>query len=79
MILFFQPSRVAAGKAAAARTAVGALAYGELESMLLPPPIIWKDLGLTNGIDDMDAGGRCPAGERSRRGKLQLDDPLDER
>lgn len=34
---------------------VGALVYGELESMLLPPPIIWKDLGLTNGIDDMDA------------------------
>ena len=33
---------------------VGALVYGELESMLLPPPIIWKDLGLTNGIDDMD-------------------------
>lgn len=23
---------------------VGALVYGELESMLLPPPIIWKDL-----------------------------------
>ena len=23
--------------------------------MLLPPPIIWKDLGLTNGIDDMEA------------------------
>ena len=34
---------------------VGALVYGELESMLLPPPIIWKDLGLTNGIDDMEA------------------------
>ena len=29
---------------------VGALVYGELESMLLPPPIIWKDLGLTNGM-----------------------------
>ena len=23
--------------------------------MLLPPPIIWKDLGLTNGMDDMEA------------------------
>ena len=34
---------------------VGALVYGELESMLLPPPIIWKDLGLTNGTDDMEA------------------------
>ena len=34
---------------------VGALVYGEMESMLLPPPIIWKDLGLTNGIDDMEA------------------------
>ena len=34
---------------------VGALVYGELESMLLPPPIIWKDLGLTNGMEDMDA------------------------
>lgn len=34
---------------------VGALVYGELESMLLPPPIIWKDLGLTNGMDDMEA------------------------
>lgn len=34
---------------------VGALVYGELESMLLPPPIIWKDLGLTNGIDDIEA------------------------
>ena len=34
---------------------VGALVYGELESMLLPPPIIWKDLGLTNGMDEMEA------------------------
>ena len=34
---------------------VGALVYGELESLLLPPPIIWKDLGLTNGMDDMEA------------------------
>ena len=34
---------------------VGALVYGELESMLLPPPIIWKDLGLTNGMEDMEA------------------------
>ena len=34
---------------------VGALVYGELESMLLPPPIIWKDLGLTNGIEDIEA------------------------
>mgnify|MGYP001228126996 CR=1 FL=1 len=33
---------------------VGALVYGELESMLLPPPIIWKDLGLTNGMEDME-------------------------
>ena len=34
---------------------VGALVYGALESLLLPPPIIWKDLGLTNGMEDMDA------------------------
>ena len=34
---------------------VGALVYGELESLLLPPPIIWKDLGLTNGMDEMEA------------------------
>ena len=31
------------------------LKVGVLESMLLPPPIIWKDLGLTNGMDDMEA------------------------
>ncbi len=36
---------------------VGALVYGELESLLLPPPIIWKDLGLTNGMDEM--GGKA--------------------
>ncbi len=29
---------------------VGVLVYGALETMALPPPIIWKDLGLTNGI-----------------------------
>ncbi len=36
---------------------LGALVYGELERMLLPPPIIWKDSGLTNGMEDkaMDA------------------------
>ena len=34
---------------------VGTLVYGELESLLLPPPIIWKDLGLTNGMDEMEA------------------------
>ena len=31
---------------------VGALVYGSLESMLLPPPIVWKDLGLTNDLDE---------------------------
>ena len=38
---------------------VGALVYGELESMLLPPPIIWKDLGLTNGTDDKIGRASC--------------------
>ena len=33
---------------------VGALVYGSLESMLLPPPIIWKDMGLTNDLDSME-------------------------
>ena len=31
---------------------VGALLYGAFESMVLPPPVIWKDLGLTNDLDD---------------------------
>ena len=47
--------------------------------MLLPPPIIWKDLGLTNGIDDMEAMDAALPESAADEGKLQLDDPLDER
>ena len=35
--------------------AVGALLYGAFESMVLPPPVIWKDLGLTNGLEEEEA------------------------
>lgn len=30
----------------------GALLYGSLEGVFVPPPVIWKDLGLTNGLDE---------------------------
>ena len=34
---------------------VGVLLYGAFESMVLPPPVIWKDLGLVNGMEDEEA------------------------
>ena len=34
---------------------VGVLLYGAFESMVLPPPVIWKNLGLTNGLDEEEA------------------------
>lgn len=40
---------------------VGILTLGSLLSMMLPPPVIWKDLGLVNSMDDELDEENCPA------------------
>mgnify|MGYP002923882938 FL=1 len=38
---------------------VGALTYGAFLSMVLPPPVIWKDLGLVNSMDEPFSEENC--------------------
>ena len=38
---------------------VGALTYGAFLSMVLPPPVVWKDLGLVNSMDEPFSEENC--------------------
>ena len=38
---------------------VGALTYGAFLSMVLPPPVVWKDLGLVNSTDEPFSEENC--------------------
>lgn len=40
---------------------IGILTLGDLLSMMLPPPVIWKDLGLVNSMDEPLDEENCPA------------------
>lgn len=40
---------------------VGILTLGSLPSMMLPPPVLWKDLGLVNSMDGELDEENCPA------------------
>ncbi len=65
VLISFNHELLRQAKALMPELRVGVLLYGAFESMLLPPPIIWKDLGLTNGIGTSKRRGRrCrPAGD----------------
>lgn len=40
---------------------IGILTLGDLLSMMLPPPVIWQDLGLVNSLDEPLDEENCPA------------------
>ena len=40
---------------------IGILTWGDLFSRVLPPPVIWKDLGLVNSLDEPLDEENCPA------------------
>lgn len=40
---------------------IGVLTLGDLLSMMLPPPVIWQDLGLVNSMDEPLDEENCPA------------------
>ena len=40
---------------------IGILTLGSMPSMMLPPPVLWQDLGLVNSMDDELDEENCPA------------------
>lgn len=40
---------------------IGILTLGDLLSMMLPPPVVWQDLGLVNSMDEPLDEENCPA------------------
>ena len=74
VLISFNHDLLRQAKALMPELRVGVLLYGAFESMVLPPPVIWKDLGLVNGMEDEEAAldeelaalrFRCPFGVES--------------
>ena len=55
VVISFNHDLLRQAKALMPELRVGVLLYGAFESMVLPPPVIWKDLGLVNGMEDEEA------------------------
>ncbi len=55
VLISFNHDLLRQAKALMPELRVGVLLYGAFESMVLPPPVIWKDLGLVNGMEDEEA------------------------
>ena len=55
VLISFNHDLLRQAKALMPQLRVGVLLYGAFESMVLPPPVIWKDLGLVNGMEDEEA------------------------
>ena len=56
ILIAFQHSLLSEAKQLLPELRVGTLLYGDLTGFFVPPPTIWKDLGLTNGTDDEPEG-----------------------
>ena len=83
VLISFNHDLLRQAKALMPELRVGVLLYGAFESMVLPPPVIWKDLGLVNGMEDEEAAldeelaerqgehatGKLPRGEPAGGGK----------
>ena len=55
VLISFNHDLLRQAKALMPQLRVGVLLYGAFESMVRPPPVIWKDLGLVNGMEDEEA------------------------
>lgn len=51
-LISFHHSQLRQAKQLMPELKVGALTYGAFLSMVLPPPVVWKDLGLVNSMDE---------------------------
>lgn len=63
VLISFNHDLLRQAKALMPELRVGVLLYGAFESMVLPPPVIWKDLGLTNGLEEGTAPDQPLAGD----------------
>ena len=51
-LISFHHSQLQQAKQLMPTLRVGALTYGNFLSMVLPPPVVWQDLGLVNSMDE---------------------------
>lgn len=58
-LISFHHSQLRQAKQLMPELKVGALTYGAFLSMVLPPPVIWKDLGLVNSMDEPFSEENC--------------------
>lgn len=63
VLISFNHDLLRQAKALMPQLRVGVLLYGAFESMVLPPPVIWQDLGLTNGLEEGTAPDQPLAGD----------------
>lgn len=64
LLVSFRHDLLQQAKALMPELRVGILTLGSLLSMMLPPPVIWQDLGLVNSMDDPLDEENCPALKR---------------
>lgn len=58
-LISFHHSQLRQAKQLMPELKVGALTYGAFLSMVLPPPVVWKDLGLVNSMDEPFSEENC--------------------
>ena len=58
-LISFHHSQLRQAKELMPELKVGALTYGAFLSMVLPPPVIWKDLGLVNSMEEPLSEENC--------------------
>ena len=61
VLISFNHDLLRQAKALMPELRIGVLTLGDLLSMMLPPPVIWQDLGLVNSLDEPLDEENCPA------------------
>ena len=61
ILVSFRHDLLRQAKALMPELRIGILTLGDLPSMMLPPPVLWKDLGLVNSMDEPLDEENCPA------------------
>ena len=61
LLVSFRHDLLRQAKALMPELRIGILTLGDLLSMMLPPPVLWKDLGLVNSMDEPLDEENCPA------------------
>ena len=61
ILVSFRHDLLQQAKALMPELRIGILTLGDLLSMMLPPPVLWKDLGLVNSMNEPLDEENCPA------------------